>query len=407
MAQTLQEQVNTAERALGERMIMHALTIVRSWLNELGEHHPYEHAFASIERRYDDVLAAWLGSDDDQLEEQLNTLTGETYQLVDAVYADIRIKRGLSPDMHGFNPEHVDSVMQYFSNCLRIREQDYEWLHDALRDENRSAYGLVAVGALVSNLRECFSIDGIMAVIDGMLSDRELVSEQCMAYLFTLLIHYDVRIDFFPGIQDAFIKALREVDEEGEHAFEVLCALIRSTDYKWSQVDEEDKRIIEQLPDELRTMLSLAGIEYDSSIVSWMPQSEREYMVGLVHILPDTWLYDVIVAGDPHRESVIAVNYLSIGKMDYMWNHLQAAEQYLLKVLREGKGSPKDYINYGHCMLLKGDRIMAYEYYKQARQMCKKRADFLAMFRPDRSALAEQGVPLEPIYLIEDMLLKN
>ena len=405
MAQTLEEQINTVERALGERMIGHALTVVRLWLNELGEHQPYEGAFASIERRYKEVFRAWLGSDDEQTDEILNGLTGETYQLVDAVYADIRLKRGLSPDMHGFNPEHIDSVMQYFSNCLRIREEDYNWLHDALRDEARSAMGLVAMGSLVSNLRECFTIEGMMAVMDGMLSDRELVAEQCMAYLFTLLIHYDIRIDFFPGIQEAFIKALREVDEEGEHAFEVLCALVRSTNYKWSQMTEGDKELIENLPDELRTMLSLAGIEYDMPIISWMPQSEREYMIGLVHILPDTWLYDVIVAGDSHRESIIAVNYLSIGQMDQMWDHPQAAEQYLIKVLREGKGSPKDYINYGHCQMLKGDRIMAFENYKQARMMCKKRADFLSMFRPDRNALMAHGVPIEQIYLIEDQML--
>ena len=49
MAQTLDEQILTIERALGERMIDHALVIVRAWLNELGENNPYEEAYQALE----------------------------------------------------------------------------------------------------------------------------------------------------------------------------------------------------------------------------------------------------------------------------------------------------------------------------------------------------------------------
>lgn len=406
MAQTIEEQITTVERALGERMIEHALVVVRSWLNELGGNHPYETAFASIQSRYRKVFSDWLSADDEQTDEALNGLTGEAYQLVDAVYADIRLKRGLSPDMHGFNPENMESVVHYFSNCLRLKAEDYQWLHDVLRDENHSAMGLLALGAMVSNLRECFSIDGILAVIDGMLTDREVVSEQCMAYAFTLLIHYDIRIDFFPQIQDAFIKALREVDEDGEHAFEVLCAFVRSVHYR-PEREEEREAVIEQLPEDLRSMLAMLGVDHGAPIVSWMPKSEQEYMEGLVQILPGTWLYDVIVGGDPLRESNIAATYLVIGHMDLMWDKVSIAEACLVKTLRAGSNNPRDYINYGHCLLLKGDRMMAFENYKQARQMCKNSKEFLNLFRPDRAALVNHGVPVEQIYLIEDQMLKS
>lgn len=407
MAQGIEEQINTVERALGERMIEHALTVVRAWLNELGEHHPYEEAFHSIQSRYRQIFNAWMSSDDAHTDEELNALTGETYQLVDAVYADIRLRRGLSPSMHGYNPESIQSVMQYFSNCLRLQDADYQWLHDTLRSEDHSALGLIAVGALVSNLRECFTIDGMMAVLDGICSDREVVSEQCMAYMFTLLIHYDVRIDFFPQIQEAFIKALREVDEDGEHAFDVLCALVRSVHHRFTKIGEDSKELLEQMPDDLRTMLSMMGIDHGAPIVSWMPKSEQEYLEGLVQILPDTWLFDVLVGGDPHRMDLIAGTYLIIGHMDLLWDQPKLAEKYLVKALRQGSESPTDYINYGHCMLLKGDRIMAFENYKQARQLCKNSKEFLSLFRPDRPALVAHGVPVEQIYLIEDQMLKT
>lgn len=406
MAQTIEEQVNVVERALGERMIEHAMTVIRAWLNELGEGHPYEAAFSSIQRRYKEVFDAWLGSDDAHTDEQLNALTGEAYQLADAAYADLRLKRGLSPDMHGFNPKNPQSVMQYFGNCLRLRDEDYQWLHDTLHGEDEAAIGLIAVGALVSNMRENFSIPGILAVIDGMYSDREVVSEQCMAYLFTLLIHYDIRIDYFPQIQNAFITALRDIDEDGERAFEVLCALVRSVDSHWTHGEVYDKDLMDQIPEDLRTMLSMMGMKNDAPVISWMPKSEQEYMQGLIQLLPDTWLYSVIIADDPHRENLIAGAYLTSGHMDLMWNNRGLAEKYLREALRKGSENPHDYINYGHCLLLKGDRIMAYENYKQARALCKNSKEFLAYFRPDRAALADHGIPLEQVYLIEDQLLK-
>ena len=66
-----------------------------------------------------------------------------------------------------------------------------------------------------------------------------------------------------------------------------------------------------------------------------------------------------------------------------------------------------DYINYGHCLLLKGDRMMAFENYRQARQLCGNVKDFFNLFRPDRRQLVDCGVPVEFIYLIEDQLLKG
>ena len=127
---------------------------------------------------------------------------------------------------------------------------------------------------------------------------------------------------------------------------------------------------------------------------------------GLIQILPETWLYEVLVGEDPERQRMIAFAYLSIGKMDLLWEHSDVAEQWLVKKLRGGKGKAIDYINYGHCLLLRGDRMMAFENYREARTMCKSAKEFYALYRPDRNMLVEQGVPVEQIYLLEDQLLK-
>jgi tetratricopeptide (TPR) repeat protein len=383
------------------------LVVLRSWLNELGENNPYEQAFLSLHERCKALFDGWLSSDDTDTDTKLNEMTSEAYQLVDAVYASLRIKRGLSPDMHGFNPDHIQSVMQYFGNCVQFKEEDYEWMQNAFRDPNQSAMALMAAGSLAKNLRECFSLDAFLALIDGIRAESEAVSEQCMAYVFTLLIQYDIRIDFFPQIQEAFIQAVEEVDAEGETAFEVLCAIVRSTEAKWRELTLKESDLVEQLPDEVRTLLALVGSQTESNIVTWMPKSEQEYMEGLVQLLPDTWLYEVLVAENKERESNMALVYLSVGRMDLLWGNPARAASYLVHALRKGSENPHDYLNYAHCLLLQGDRMMAYEYYCQARQMCKSSKDFFALFRPDRHDLVEHGVPVEQVYLIEDHLLKG
>ena len=406
MAQGLDEQINTVERALGECMIEHALAVVRVWLNELGENNPFEDAFRSIETQYEKVFQIWLNSDDEENEAKLNKLTGDAYQLVDAVYVEIRLKRGLSPQMHGFNPESPQSLIQYFSSCIKMQQKDYEWLREAMRDANKVGMALVAITALVRNLRECFSIGGILTLIEGFEAENDIVADQCLANVITLLIHYDIRMDFFPQIQDAFVAELTDMGDNLNHVFDVLCAIIKSSRRDWLESYAVGEMALSDLPSELQKLVEATGIQNDiKTFYSWVPKSESEYMAGLVQIFPQTWLYEVLIKGNTEYERNLTYTYLSIGNRDLMWDFPEVGEQWYVNVLRRGSDQPMDYINYGHCLMLKGDRMMAYEVYRQARQMCKSAKDFLALFRPDRRNLVERGVLLEHVYLIEDRML--
>lgn len=402
MSQSIEEQVNVVERALGERMISHALAVVRAWLNQLGEQNRYEEALEAIRSRYEEVFANWLVSDDPEREDKLNTLTGDAYRLVDAIYTDLRIQRGMSPEMHGFNRQNPQSVMHYFSSCLRLSEADIDWVRTVMDDASQASIALMAIAAIAKNLRECFSEPALSLLIEGINAANHVVAEQCLANTMLLLVHYDVRIDFFPDLQRDFLEAIGEGDE----AFETLCAMIRSSKVSLRDLLAQQELNYEDLPEELRDLLSATGSANDiSGIASWMPSSEKEYISGLVQILPDTWLYSVLVTDMPERLRMIELVYLSVGKMDLVWDKLDVAERWLLQRLRDNKAVPLDYINYGHCLLLRGDRMMAYENYRQARAMCKSSKEFFALFRPDRRELVDRGVPLEQVYLIEDQLL--
>lgn len=406
MAQSLDEQINTIERALGECMIEHALVIVRSWLTELGENNHYEEAFRTIHAHYRDLFVKWLNVDDPSMADELGKMTGDTYQLVDAVYADIRLLRGLSPHMHGFNPDSPQSVINYFSGCIRLQQEDFNWLRTAMSDEKRVGTALLAITALTRNLRECFSQEAILALIDGFGVDNDLVSDQCLANVMTLLIHYDIRMDFFPQIQDAFAAAINEIEDGANHAFEVLCALVKSSKANWLEEYAVGERAMRDLPPEMQKLVEATGIKNDiKTFYSWVPKSEAEYMSGLVAILPQTGLYDALVRGNEVYERALTFTYLSIDNRDLMWDYPDVGTDWFVNVLRRGSDKVMDYINYGHCMLLRGDRMMALEIYRQARQMCKSSKEFFNLFRPDRRQLVDHGVPLEFVYMLEDNLL--
>ena len=404
MAQTIEEQVNTIERALGERMVLHALVILRAWLNELGENNRFEQAFVNIQQQYADIFNDYLVSEDPEREQKLDALTGDTYRLVDAVYIAIRLQRGLSPDVHGFNRQNPQSVMHYFSSCLYLTDADEEWALQVMDDESQASIALMAVAAIAKNLRECFSERGLRILIEGIKAANHVVAEQCLANAMLLLVHYDVRIDFFPELQEAFIEAI----EDGQNAFETLCAMIRSSKITLRDLLARQELSYDDLPDELKDLLSATGSANDiNGIASWMPSSESEYMSGLIQILPETWLFEILVGDDFERRHMIEMVYLSIGKMDLVWNRLDVAEKWLLQRLRSDKATAMDYINYGHCLLLRGDRMMAFENYRQARTICKSAKEFFALFRPDRRELVDHGLPIEQVYLIEDQLLKG
>ncbi|MBR6065159.1 MAG: hypothetical protein IKP57_01895, partial [Paludibacteraceae bacterium] len=187
MAQTLTDQIITIERALGERMIDHALIILRAWMNELGENNPYEQAYSDIEEQYNKLFTEWLTSDDPKGDEILDGLTGDTYRLTDAVYLDIRLKRGIAPEMHGFNKQSHQSILQYFSYCPRFTEEDWKWFREVNNDSNYSAVALLAVASLAKNIREAFNEQALFALIEGINGANEVVAEQCLANVIILL----------------------------------------------------------------------------------------------------------------------------------------------------------------------------------------------------------------------------
>ena len=187
-----------------------------------------------------------------------------------------------------------------------------------------------------------------------------------------LIVQYDVRIDFFPQIQDAFASNIG-LNDSSDQVFNLLCSLVKN------------EKVLKTMPG-----------NYDT-----------EYLAELIPIIPNTWLYSLLVEGSTERERRLAYYSIQAGYVDQMWDYPDLGEQVFIDALRKGDTQAQTYIYYAHCLLLQGDRMMAFENYKQARKLCSSSKEFFALFRPDRKQLVDHGIPIEHVYLIEDQLVKG
>lgn len=403
---TLDEQRNMMEHALTERMLNHAFVVLRQWAQELG-FAPYVDRVHSLEDNYKQLFDYYLVGDDPQRDAIHDQLTTEVYRLGDEMYSDMCLKQGKAPEMRGFDRTNIASITNYFSACVHLQEEDLDWVVEAANDPEQASMGFVAVAALSANLRETFHEDSLLTLIDVIDAENQMVADQALASLILLLAQWDVRIDYFPDMQKAFEQKIGD----GERAFLLMRSLIRSSNKSISQMVADEHITKEDIPEELTEVLGEDASEQSvedllSRLSKLIPKTENAYIQTIVELLPETWVFDLIVGEDEQREVVIDHLYLELGYMGFMWDNIDEAEEWLVDRLRSGLAKPKDYLNYGHCCFLKGDRMMAFENYLEAKRLCKGTRAFFDIFRPDRKILADKGIPLEQIYLMEDHLLK-
>lgn len=459
---SLQEQRDTLERMLGERMLVHADTVLRQWAKELGVD-SYFDRLHSLGESYHNTFEYYLTGKNEDREDILNEITYRYYQLTDELYAEMRLLRGESPRMYGFGPDNRDSVCNYFAQCLTLSDHDLDWLYTVSQDPERQGLAICAVAALAANIRNAYNEKAVFALVDISELDTP-VADQAIAQLILVVAHFDLRIDFFVELQDRIIAL---VDRKRENAYFTLGALIRSV--KKIDINELDEDAIDSLPDELYDALDATQENMVERMNEEMSRIEP-YMRDMAQVLPDTWIFNLICDTDERREKIarvyvncgmqnIAFDGCLMGRMDIVQDaelkadmllyneladealelyldveqqllHMRAdeqrigrtqfriawcamisgdydlAEKYMLVRLRGKHITVDDYINYGHLCWIRGDRLTAYENYREARRLSRSIKRFKESWCPDRKLLTQMGIPLDEVYLMEDNLVK-
>lgn len=459
------QQYQTICRMLAQKMMRHADQVLRQWARQL-QNFEYFDRLSSLNQNYDYTFSFYLatpvhyegdpaGAMDDDRDTILSDMTRQYYQLTDEMYADLLLLNGRVPKMLGFGRDNRDSVLNYFSQCVRLRDEDLNWLLQIADEHDSSALAILATSAMALNLRvNGFQYEAFRNLIDLSMVSNTIVAEQALAQLILLCAVYDVRLDFYPELQEAIEQAVGE----GERAFAALLAIVDSAKPKHDMLEPE---MIDALPEEIYQVLDADADTIEQKMDAEMERAQP-FINEIVNILPGTWVFGVIVTNDTQREQMAKIyaeqlrneaafegilmgrqdlihdpelradyslynelyeealeQYLAIEEKGYssarirfrigwcalMVGDLEKAEQYMVARLREEHTWVEDYLNYAHLCFIKGDKVSAFEFYKQARERAGSAKRFKSTFCPDRRVLVDMGIPLQEVYLMEDRLL--
>lgn len=435
-------------------MLHHADSVLRQWAKELGEIEWFDR-LKGLQDSYQQTFEYYLtGANTDRDDVLLETTHGY-YNLADDMFAKMRLKRGEAPTMYGFGPDNRDSAINYFGQSVTIRDEELDWLYEIAQDDKQQGMAICLVAALAANIRCGFREKYLLCLV-AISELHTPVAEQALAQVIILLAQYDLRIDFFPEIQDRMTAIVQNSNE----CFYTLGAMIRSV--KKQDVTQLDEEAIDNLPEELYDALDATHENMQERLAEEMNRIEP-FMREIAEIMPDTWIFSLICDTDRKRESMARM-YVNIGMQQQafegcmmnrtdivqddelradmlLYNELYAealdiyealdqagkssdrirfrigwcalltgeyelAEQYMIGRLRQKNVTIDDYINYGHLCWVRGDRLTAYENYREARRMSNSIKRFKESFCPDRKLLTQMGIPLDQVYLMEDNLVR-
>lgn len=460
-------QYAAVSKMLSDSMLHHTSTILRQWINTLmpasGMQSPEGLRLQSLLRHYERIRREYLAepesvrnTENSLVMSEIDDLTAEFYRLTDELYADMLLHDGIAPEMHGYNRENANSIVNYFAACPHLQDEDLDWFDSLVTEPEHSGTGLLVTAALGHNLRNVFSESAMYSLLRAARSEVPVVASQAMAHVILTLAHYDSRIDYFPDLREEFLSL------DMSMAYQVLSGLVYGAKSKLRDLLTQEDFDEEELPDEIREAFSDDKDVSLDDLVKHLPEGENQYMVDMISFLPETWVFGVIIDSDDRREEIaelyvrlgmaeVAYDGICLGRLDLCttprlragmllheglyeealeayqelekmfpndrkigfkigWCAMLAkqydlAEEYMVERLRGKNPNLEDYINYAHLCMIRGDRMSAYEYYREARRQAGSLKRWKVSYCPDRKMLIEHGVPTDQVYLIEDLMV--
>lgn len=401
---------------LGERMLRHADSVLRGWANELND----LSFFARLDRlqeQYDQSWQTYLtetvndGMAGEEVQRAMNVLTHRYFLLSDELYDRIRLKRGEVPDMHGFGKDNVDSVTTYFARNLNRKNEDLDWIYSIAQDDDHQAMAVSAIAALAVNLKTGFWEEGVHLLLDVAELDT-LAGQQALAQAMLITALFDLRLDYFDEINDRWVALAEKKADITVAAMEALVGQSEVAEqlpetWIFSLICDTDEKRCRLAHEYLRR--DMREQAFDGCLMNRTDMCGTDDALRADMLLyDDLWdealgvYQDIVARGEDTPNVRFRMAWCALLTGDYT-----LAEKMMIARLRDTDNVRKeDYINYGHLCWLRGDRVTAYENYREARRLCKDLKEWKAAFCPDRKVISQLGIPLDEVYLMEDRLLK-
>ena len=247
---------STISRLLAGHMLGHAFTLLKSWVADLSGRpgfRTFSDRLQSLEKNYQYVIEYFMSAEDDpHREEVTESLIREAFLLLDEVYLEKRLKDSTSYEfrqMLKFQAEPIGprveseddvdgppQVFKFFWLTKKLEDFDLDMLDEYIHNPQMEEEAQLGLSGLTLNLLRNFSQEGLQFLLTICAGKHEMtIMERAWTGLLLVLMHYDMRLRYFPDITDAF-QDIVATDAGSAFAQHALSALIRTSGVEWASV---------------------------------------------------------------------------------------------------------------------------------------------------------------------------
>ena len=316
----MERTFNVISRLLSGHMLGHAFTLLHPWVADILKNNAnlsLNNRLRSLEKNYRYVVDYFMSAEDDpNREEVTENLIREAFILLDDIYLEKRLQESTSYEFRQMlqfiaNPvgprveseDDIDGppqVFRFFWLTRRLEDFDLNVLDEYIHNPQMEEEAELGISGLTLNLLRNFSEEGMQFLVMICAGHHAMcIMERAWVSLMLLMLHYDIRMRYFPSVMNAFLDLIA-TEEGNAFAQNALSALVRTSGIKW--VTESYEKMQEQIrqfiggniPDKLtkNNILTLSTEDQDDfntaltdEFKSALKESERKMMEQKAHNL--------------------------------------------------------------------------------------------------------------------------
>lgn len=250
----MEKVFGTISRLLSGHMLGHAFTLLRPWVAEAlkkGASESLSNRLQSLEKNYRYVVDYFMSPEDDpNREEVTEELVREAFILLDDIYLEKRLQESTSYEFRQMlqfiaNPvgprveseDDIDGppqVFRFFWLCKNIEDFDLNVLDEYIHNPQMEEEAELGISGLTLNLLRNFSEAGMQFLVMICGGHHSLpIMERAWVSLILLMLHYDLRMRYFPSVMNAFLDLIA-TDEGNAFALHALSAFVRTSGVEWA-----------------------------------------------------------------------------------------------------------------------------------------------------------------------------
>ena len=388
------------EKALEDRNFEAALDLLEPWAIEVYNNDGSRELVKKLRDEYADVCAR-AEREKEEAENIRNEYTGVLYTFMDLLHGMSRCQEGVSTPLHKPNHDDPAEVFLYFKKFPIADDEELQWFREQVRSPKATGLDIIAHG-MGESLLDCFWFSTLEALIEGIDSPDESISQHCSVAAMSAMFYYNRRLSAYPDICEAFEKAVEKHGDEMLDAFVAHCFSIHECYFGINMPENID---FSNMPEFIKKEMAADGFDPEEA---WkeMPRNQESYlqMHKVLDCMIGSWAMHILLQQESEGEDSdkmvspdsrvgkLCYMFMQIGRPEFLLPEPDKVEDWLTQQIDDEHSlNPRDFLHFGHLYMRKGDKEKAMEYYRRALELCPDRENFFDILRYEKRYLKAYG----------------